>query len=90
MTPLMLFVLLLSSEPAWAECGDTGDTGWRMDDCDADGVTPAEGDCDDHNDNAYPGLEEQCDDFDDNNCDGFFNENCDDQRQRGTLMGGSI
>jgi hypothetical protein len=33
----------------------------RDDDCDHDGVTAAEGDCDDHDPATYPGASERCD-----------------------------
>ena len=33
----------------------------RDDDCDQDGVTAAEGDCDDHDPATYPGASERCD-----------------------------
>ena len=50
-------------------------------DRDGDGWTEAEGDCWDDADDirsalVYPGAEELCDDFLDNDCNGLYNDNC--------------
>jgi len=86
--------LFLASGPALAdECEDTErnpwDTGLSEADCDEDGWTWRDGDCDDFEATVYPGARERCDDYFDNDCDGFFNEKCDDGTKRGSLLGGS-
>lgn len=45
------------------------------DDLDADGVSAADGDCDDEDGWVRPGLPEWCDRID-NNCDGTVDEGC--------------
>jgi hypothetical protein len=90
-----LLVCLFFSGAAKAECvedvdsADTGDIDGRYEDCDQDGFRPADGDCNDFNADTNPGEAERCDDHDDNNCDGLFNEACDGALRRGTLLGGS-
>lgn len=58
-------------------------------DCDQDGFTAAQGDCDDNNADVRPGRSEDCGNDIDDNCDGFFNEGCDRDAQQGQLRGGS-
>lgn len=76
-----------------AETADTGappppeDTGLDLD-RDGDGWTPREGDCDDDERNAYPGLAEVCTDRIDNDCDGLYDEGCDDSARFASLRGG--
>lgn len=82
-----------SANQAMAACDDTGDTGSVAvgdEDCDNDGWTKADGDCNDNNDEVNPGKTvDRCDDSDDNDCDGYFNEECEAGFARGTLLGGS-
>lgn len=83
---------------AQAACGES-DTGFfdsgdpipvGEEDCDGDGWTKAEGDCNDENVDVNPGKQvDRCDDSDDNDCDGYFNEECELSFARGTLLGGS-
>jgi hypothetical protein len=78
--------------PAYASCGDTGDTGdvWKgLEDCDEDGWQKNEGDCDDEDETISPGEPEDCIRAMDENCDGFFNEGCESTVQHGSLQGGS-
>ena len=58
-------------------------------DCDEDGWTPAQGDCDDFDETVFPGAPEICGDRKDNNCDGFIDEGCDSSWSRGALEGGA-
>jgi hypothetical protein len=58
-------------------------------DCDGDGFTVAQGDCDDENPQVKPGREEDCGNDLDDNCNGLFNEACDRSVQQGQLRGGS-
>lgn len=85
--------LLLAGAAHAANCDDTGqdpwDTGYRALDCDGDGVTRGEGDCDDLDETVNPDAEESCDDDKDNDCNGYFNDGCDDGLRRGSLLGGS-
>jgi hypothetical protein len=57
-------------------------------DCDADGWTVADGDCDDGDPAIHPGQLEDCSNTIDDDCDGFANEGCDRDAQRGSLEGG--
>lgn len=66
---------------------DTGDTAVVQADADGDGYDAVD-DCDDNDATSYPGAPERCDDDADNDCNGFFNDGCDDELQRGTLQGG--
>ncbi len=65
------------------------DTGQPHEDCDGDGYAADEGDCNDRNPGVNPGEVERCDDADDNNCDGFYNESCDWDYSRASLQGGA-
>lgn len=84
----------LSWSAAHAACGDTADTGPDIplseEDCDNDGWTKGDGDCNDDKEEVNPGKTvDRCDDSDDNDCDGYFNEECEAGFARGTLLGGS-
>ncbi|MCB9792275.1 MAG: lamin tail domain-containing protein [Alphaproteobacteria bacterium] len=60
-------------------------------DVDGDGWGVADGDCDDNNPDVHPGIEtDRCDDFLDNNCDGFFNEGCELPALNAGVRGGSL
>ena len=39
---------------------------------------------------VYPGAEELCDDFLDNDCDGLFNDGCENRGRYASLQGGSM
>jgi hypothetical protein len=52
-------------------------------------ATPTGGDCDDWDDRVHPDQAEECEDLLDNDCDGFFDEQCESAVQRGSLLGGS-
>ena len=71
---------------AWADCEDNPTPD---DDCDGDGFTVAQGDCDDELDTVNPDAEEVCDDGIDNNCDDVIDESCLEPIEEGELMGGS-
>ncbi|MEZ4317338.1 MAG: putative metal-binding motif-containing protein [Myxococcota bacterium] len=58
-------------------------------DCDGDGFTSAQGDCDDTNPDVKPGRQEDCGNTLDDNCDGLYNEGCDRSVEQGQLRGGS-
>jgi hypothetical protein len=62
-----------SSEDTATEDTGTEDTGTEPPckiDCDGDGWTTEDGDCDDDESTAYPGADEICGDWVDNDCDG--------------------
>jgi len=86
--------LLIAMSTARAACEDTDLDPWdtAVDpaaDCDGDGVTPGEGDCDDADPDIGPGRTEICGDRIDNDCDGLFDGGCDDPAARGSLAGGA-
>ncbi len=83
-----VFVLCVSTKPLYAAC-DGSEEPLQTDDCDNDGYSPADGDCDDTSSEQNPGLDEQCDDGLDNNCDGVVDEECGEDLPEGSLMGGS-
>jgi len=59
------------------------------DDCDGDGFTVAEGDCDDNQELESPGYTvDECGDRLDNDCNGFFDDKCDLSVRQGTIQGG--
>jgi hypothetical protein len=72
-----------------AETGDTGidDPSLDLDD-DSDGWTPREGDCDDADPEANPGIVEVCFDEIDNDCDGLYDQECDAAPRLASLRGG--
>jgi hypothetical protein len=88
-----LGVALLAGRSAFAACeGDTQPSGVPIgeEDCDGDGWTKGEGDCNDELETVNPGKQvDICEDSDDNNCDGYFNEGCELAFARGSLSGGS-
>ncbi len=63
------------------------DTG-TDEDCDLDGYSALEGDCDDSDRSVRPGRDELCGDGIDNNCDGLYDEGCDGGVAYGQLQGG--
>ena len=102
MIPMIVILITLFSAPsALAACDDTAvvlDSGISVaeEDCDGDGWTKGGGgidanrDCDDERASVNPGQEiDDCTDSFDNNCDGYFNEGCEQAYQRGSLLGGS-
>jgi hypothetical protein len=102
MIPMIVMIFALVGTPsALAVCDDTSvvfDSGTNVgdEDCDGDGWTKGgDGteetrDCDDELASVNPGQEvDRCDDSFDNNCDGYFNEGCEQAYQRGSLLGGS-
>jgi len=84
----LMCVGLLLAQGAWAQDCVSGDTGIAGNDCDADGWTVGQGDCDDEDESVYPGRREICADKKDNNCDGLFDEECDRRAQLGSIRGG--
>lgn len=58
-------------------------------DCDDDGFTVGQGDCNDEDPEVRPGRPDDCDNEIDDNCDGLYNEGCDRSAQQGQLRGGS-
>ncbi|MCA9569094.1 MAG: hypothetical protein KC656_14700 [Myxococcales bacterium] len=77
----MLVSLLLSSLAHAQACPTPGD-------CDEDGWTVLDGDCDDSDPLINPGRQESCgNDFDDD-CDRLYNEGCPRDAQQGMLGGG--
>lgn len=91
---IALTFAISASAPAWADCADTGyDTGAGAsvgdEDCDGDSWRKNQGDCADHDSNVNPGETESCNTPADDNCDGFYNEGCVRDVQRGSLLGGS-
>lgn len=79
-----LCALLGTPVVAHAQACDTG----LNSDCDGDGFSPQDGDCDDVDSEVHPGKPEICEDELDNNCDGFFDEECDIAARQGSLQGG--
>ena len=58
-------------------------------DCDQDGFTAEQGDCDDEDPLVHPGQVDACGNDIDDNCDGLYNEGCDRAVEQGQLRGGS-
>ncbi len=56
-------------------------------DCDGDGFTPAQGDCDDSDPTVYPGAPELCDGKD-HNCNGIRDDICDDDHDGYAILPG--
>ncbi|MFT4979487.1 MAG: MYXO-CTERM domain-containing protein [Myxococcota bacterium] len=64
-------------------------------DLDGDGYSASDGDCLDDPDDPisieiYPGQPELCDDFYDNDCDGLYNDGCENRGRYANLQGGRI
>lgn len=77
--------LALCAQPALAQdCGGVGDDA----DCDADGFTVGEGDCNDNEATVRPGANDICGDELDNDCDGLFDDGCDRSAHLGNIAGG--
>jgi Synergist-CTERM protein sorting domain-containing protein len=57
-------------------------------DQDNDGLSPNQGDCDDANRDVHPGLAEVCGDRLDNDCNGLYDDTCDDAVHLASLRGG--
>ena len=75
------------------DCNGTVDDPYQ--DLDMDGWAGSDGDCNDNPDDpnavlVYPGAEELCDDFLDNDCDGLFNDGCENRGRYASLQGGSV
>lgn len=88
----LALLLLLASGPAHATCGavDTAlDSGEGDEDCDADGWSKAQGDCDDEDEARNPGKDERCDLRGDEDCDGLVDEGCVDPIIGASLQGGT-
>lgn len=92
MRPLFVLFGLLAAVPARAACGEA-DTAFDSDavddDCDSDGWTKGQGDCDDERATANPGRGEDCAVRGDDDCDGLVDEGCVDPLLGATLQGGS-
>lgn len=85
--------LALGTLPARADCDEPIDGPWDTGvdlsaDCDGDGFTPGQGDCDDRDAAVAPDVEEACGDGVDNDCDGFVDGGCA-AGAEGSLQGGA-
>lgn len=60
------------------------------DDCDGDGYTFSNGDCDEANPAVNPGAIEDCTNEIDDDCDGLFNQGCDPAIRQGVPWGGGM
>lgn len=87
---VVLFGLaLVAGRDAFAQdCSDTADPD-PMADCDGDGWSVSEEDCDDFDVALNPGEDEICGNSEDENCDGDVDEGCDDTLTRAQMEGGS-
>jgi hypothetical protein len=67
----------IADDDATADDDDTAndDDDTSPEDIDGDGYSPADGDCNDHDDSVHPGAGESCDAVD-SDCDGDFAEEC--------------
>ena len=82
---VVCLLLALGAPAALAQdCGGVGDDA----DCDADGFTVGQGDCDDNEPTVRPGENDVCGDELDNNCDGLYDDGCDRSAQLGNIAGG--
>jgi len=85
MRALFVVLALLSAPMALAQ--DCVDPTAPADDCDEDGFSTAEDDCDDEDASVFPGAREICGDGIDNNCNARIDDDC--AFQDGELSGGS-
>ena len=82
MTTTLLWMVL--TQGAWAaNCGDDPAL-----DCDDDGWTQGDGDCNDDEPTVNPSQPEDCEDDLDNDCNNLFNDGCDVDARQGNLSGG--
>ena len=85
---LLLLLSMCLVQPSLADCDDL-ENPVPSDDCDGDGYTVGEGDCDDTDGDVFPDADEICGDDVDNNCDDEVDEGCGSPIEEGALMGGS-
>jgi len=83
----LIVCLLVYPLPAHAEC-DSSNPEEVTNDCDDDGQTVGDGDCDDGDPDISPDVEEVCADEIDNNCDGEADEGCGELPEGAVLSGG--
>lgn len=76
------------TDPGTADTGTAPTDPGANVDGDRDGYTPAQGDCDDTEREVNPGQEEICADQIDNDCNGLFDDRCDDSAKLASLRGG--
>ena len=84
---LIILITLVMERGAHGAC-DSSDPDEPTNDCDGDGVTIEQGDCEDADATISPDVEELCEDQIDNNCDGFFDEGCENIWASAELSGG--
>lgn len=75
MSTILLF-LYVAITPVYGDMGSVCDTGVTAD-CDGDGISIEDGDCDDTDDTVSPSASEVCGDLIDNDCDTQVDESCD-------------
>lgn len=88
---LFAAALLFGGPPAWLGIGEARaqEVCGPAVDCDLDGFSAIQGDCDEADPAVFPGSEERCDNDRDDDCDRLVNEGCDRAAQQGQLSGGS-
>ena len=74
---VVLLILYVFMTPVYGDTGSICDTGFNAD-CDGDGISVEEGDCDDMDAAVSPNASELCGDLIDNDCDTLVDESCDD------------
>ena len=82
-----------SSDDAFVDTGHVAPSPGDQEDRDGDGFSFAEGDClDDPSDpdaaDVHPGAVELCEDLLDNDCNGLFNDGCENPTAYGSVQGG--